>query len=73
MVRQPDDVAADLSTFDRAGGETQVAANGWPLYHLPGDDEPGDANGQGANDAWWVLGPDGEPKRSGDDDDGTGY
>lgn len=28
------------------------------------DEEPGDANGQGVNDVWWVLDPAGEPVRS---------
>ncbi|QKY21724.1 hypothetical protein B4589_008040 [Halolamina sp. CBA1230] len=60
-----DDVTAELSTFEREDGETQVAANGWPLYTFATDEEPGDANGQGANDVWWVLGPDGSPIRSG--------
>lgn len=44
--------------------ETQATANGWPLYHFARDEEPGDANGQGANGVWWVLQPDGTPIRS---------
>ncbi|WP_460918552.1 COG4315 family predicted lipoprotein [Salinarchaeum chitinilyticum] len=78
-----DDVDAELTTFERADGSTQVAANGWPLYYWQGDSEPGDATGQGVNDVWWVLDPSGEPIRpgsessngsGGDGNDGsTGY
>jgi len=56
-------VGADLTTFEREDGSTQVAAAGWPLYYFADDEEPGDANGQGAGDVWWVLSPDGTPKR----------
>lgn len=56
-------VSASLSTFDRADGSTQVAANGWPLYYWQGDSEPGDATGQGVQGVWWVLRPDGTPVR----------
>ncbi|MFC4541214.1 plastocyanin/azurin family copper-binding protein [Halosolutus amylolyticus] len=59
-----DDVTAELDTFERATGEMQVIANGWPLYGFAQDDAPGDARGQGSNDIWWVLGPDGTPIRS---------
>jgi len=58
-----DGVAAELSTFEREDGSTQVAADGWPLYYYASDAEPGDATGQGANDVWWVLRPDGMPVR----------
>jgi predicted lipoprotein with Yx(FWY)xxD motif len=56
-----DQVTADVETFERDTGETQVVAGGWPLYYFAGDDEPGDAAGQGVNDVWWVLTPAGEP------------
>lgn len=56
-------VTAELTTFERDGGETQVAAGGWPLYYYADDTDPGDVNGQGAGDVWWVLGPGGTPKR----------
>lgn len=52
-------VTAELTTFERDDGSMQVAADGWPLYYFAGDEEPGDANGQGLNDVWWVLRPDG--------------
>ncbi|WP_227356710.1 COG4315 family predicted lipoprotein [Haladaptatus salinisoli] len=59
-----DGVAATLSTFERKSGKKQVAANGWPLYYFASDANPGDASGQGVNDVWWVLAPDGTPIRS---------
>lgn len=66
-------VTAELTTFERDDGTTQVAADGWPLYYFDGDSGPGDAEGQGVNDVWWVLRPDGSPVRddpSDDDPDG---
>lgn len=59
-----DGVTAALTTFERSDDGTQVAANGWPLYYYARDEEPGDVEGQGAGEVWWVLGPDGRPKRS---------
>lgn len=59
-----DEVSATLETFEREDGSTQVMAGGWPLYHYAQDSEPGDVNGQGANDVWWVLDQAGEPVRS---------
>lgn len=56
-----DGVTADLTTFERDDGEMQVAAAGWPLYYFASDEEAGDAKGQGINDVWWVLTPDGTP------------
>lgn len=51
-----------LSTTERDDGTTQVVYNGHPLYYFAQDEAPGDTNGQGVNDVWWVLaGPDGEP------------
>jgi predicted lipoprotein with Yx(FWY)xxD motif len=43
----------------RTDGGAQVTFNGWPLYYFAGDAAAGDANGQGLNDVWWVVGPDG--------------
>ena len=66
-----DAVTAELSTFERDDGERQVAAGGWPLYHFAADEEPGDAEGQGAQDVWWVLAPDGTPVRDDGGEDGA--
>lgn len=56
-----DDVTADVTTFEREDGSQQVAANGWPLYYFVDDEKPGDVEGQGLNDVWWVLDPNGAP------------
>lgn len=66
-----DGVTASLETFEREDGSTQVMAGGWPLYYYAQDSEPGDANGQGANDIWWVLDPAGDPVRSSGSDEST--
>jgi predicted lipoprotein with Yx(FWY)xxD motif len=57
-------VTAELATFERSDGSTQVAANGWPLYYFAEDEDPSDATGQGVSDVWWVLAPDGTPQRA---------
>jgi predicted lipoprotein with Yx(FWY)xxD motif len=51
--------AGDLATADRTDGTSQVTFKGWPLYYFQGDEAAGDTNGQGLNDVWWVVGPDG--------------
>lgn len=65
-------VAAEMTLIEREDGSMQVAANGWPLYYFSGDDDAGQANGQGADDEWWVLRPGGTPYRGDDDDQGNG-
>ncbi len=67
-----DSVTASISTFERDDGNLQATADGWPLYYWIGDDEAGDINGQGVNDVWWVLDPDGKPIRAESADDGDG-
>lgn len=52
--------AALLGTAPRADGTDQVTYNGWPLYYFANDTAPGDVNGQGVNDVWYVLSPDGQ-------------
>ena len=67
--------ASLLATATHPSGTTQVVYGGWPLYLFANDAGPGDVNGQGVNDVWFVLGPDGEPIRdaaSADDED-LGY
>jgi predicted lipoprotein with Yx(FWY)xxD motif len=50
-----------LGTVERTDGAEQVTYNNLPLYHFSGDESAGDTNGQGLNDVWWVLSPEGEP------------
>lgn len=53
-------VTGEVGTIAGVDGETQLTLNGWPLYYFIGDAAPGDVKGQGVNDVWWVLSPDGE-------------
>jgi predicted lipoprotein with Yx(FWY)xxD motif len=50
-----------LGTTKRDDGKTQVTYNGHPLYHFSGDQAPGDTNGQGIGDVWFVVSLVGEP------------
>lgn len=52
--------ASLIGTTMRTDGTVQVTYNGLPLYLFAGDSAAGDVNGQGVNDIWWVVGPDGE-------------
>ncbi len=56
--------ASLLGTTVRTGGLEQISYNGWPLYLWHGDSRPGEATGQGLNNAgavWYVLDPEGVP------------
>ena len=44
-----------LGSAPRADGSEQATYNGWPLYYFVNDAVPGDVNGQGLNDVWYVL------------------
>jgi predicted lipoprotein with Yx(FWY)xxD motif len=54
-----DGVTGDVATITRDDGTVQVTLDGWPLYYWQGDKAPGDVAGQGVQDVWWVLAPDG--------------
>ena len=49
-----------VDATDRTDETKQITYNGWPLYYFANDEAPGDTNGQGRGDAWYVVGPDGE-------------
>jgi predicted lipoprotein with Yx(FWY)xxD motif len=53
--------AAAFGTVARTDGGTQVTFHGWPLYYFASDATPGDVKGQGLNDVWFVVAPDGTP------------
>lgn len=47
--------AALLGTTERTDGTVQATYNDWPLYYFANDAAPGDTNGQGINEVWWVM------------------
>ncbi len=49
-----------LGSVTRDDGSTQVTYNGWPLYYFAADAAPGDTNGQGVGDVWFVVSPAGD-------------
>ncbi len=44
-----------LGTTTRSDGSEQATYNDWPLYYFANDSAPGDTNGQGVNDVWFVI------------------
>ena len=50
-------------------GSIQVTYDGLPLYYWAGDAAPGDVAGQGVEDVWWVVAPDGGAITDAVDDD----
>jgi predicted lipoprotein with Yx(FWY)xxD motif len=51
--------ASLIGTTERTDGSAQVTYAGWPLYYFAGDAAAGETNGQGLNEVWWVVAPDG--------------
>jgi predicted lipoprotein with Yx(FWY)xxD motif len=58
-----------VGVITRPDGTRQVTYNGWPLYYFAGDLNPGDANGDGVNNNWYVIGLNGFPDESQNQDD----
>jgi predicted lipoprotein with Yx(FWY)xxD motif len=48
-----------LAQNDRPDGTKQVKYGKWPLYYYVGDVGAGDVDGQGVDDAWFVVAADG--------------
>jgi predicted lipoprotein with Yx(FWY)xxD motif len=44
-----------LGTTTRTNGDVQATYNGWPLYYFGSDAAPGDVNGQGVGEVWYVV------------------
>jgi predicted lipoprotein with Yx(FWY)xxD motif len=56
LIAHEDAVAeAPYSLVERTSGEFQWALNGMPLYFFAGDTEPGDFNGEGMGNNWFVA------------------
>ena len=55
--------ASMFSTVENAEAGTMLKIGDWPLYRFAGDAAPGDVNGQGVGEVWYVVGP---TRRSGD-------
>ncbi len=53
--------ASLLGTAKQADGTVQVTYNGHLVYLYSGDSAPGDTNGQGIGDVWFVVSAAGEP------------
>jgi predicted lipoprotein with Yx(FWY)xxD motif len=56
-----DSLVTTVPRTDDAG--EQVKYGDWPLYLFANDAAPGDTNGQGVGEVWYVVGADGEPIR----------
>ncbi len=52
---KPDGLPGELSVITRDDGSQEVAYNGQPLYYYAADVAPGDTNGQGVGNAWYVV------------------
>lgn len=49
--------AADFGAIKRDDGKMQTTYKGLPLYYYVGDTAPGDVNGQGLREVWYVVAP----------------
>lgn len=48
----------DFGVITRSDGGKQLTYKGWPLYYFAGDEKPGDINGDGVKNVWFVAKPD---------------
>lgn len=46
-----------FGTITRDDGKKQTTLRGMPLYYFIKDKEPGDTNGQGVNNVWYLAAP----------------
>ena len=54
---KPQGLGGELSLVTRNDGTKQLAYNGRPLYFFAQDSAPGDTNGQGVGNVWYVAQP----------------
>jgi predicted lipoprotein with Yx(FWY)xxD motif len=74
----PDLDGSIFGAVTRADGSEQLTVNGMPLYLFASDEAPGDINGQGVYDVWFVVDADGNMLEAaagstGDDGQDVGY
>ena len=50
--------ASDFAVITRSDGAMQTTYKGWPLYTFANDSKPGDVNGDGIENIWYVAKPD---------------
>jgi predicted lipoprotein with Yx(FWY)xxD motif len=53
-------VTGKVGTITTPEGAKQVTLNGLPLYYWAQDSAPGDVTGQGVQNVWYVVAPNGE-------------
>lgn len=58
-VQAGENANQDLLYTAMVDDRMQVVYNGWPLYYFAGDAEPGQVNGQGRGDRWYLVSPEG--------------
>ncbi|GAA3675541.1 hypothetical protein GCM10022267_73020 [Lentzea roselyniae] len=51
---------ADAKLVSQIEESSQAVYGKWPLYYYVGDQVPGDLNGQGVDDEWFAIAPDGK-------------
>jgi predicted lipoprotein with Yx(FWY)xxD motif len=56
-------ITGTLGVITRSDGTQQVTFNGMPLYYYAKDKATGDTNGQGVGSVWFVVQPNGTPKK----------
>ncbi|NKX55252.1 COG4315 family predicted lipoprotein [Arthrobacter mobilis] len=56
-------ITATIGTITTPEGRKQITIDGMPIYYWVKDKAPGDTTGQGVNDVWYVVAPDGEMVR----------
>ncbi|MFI7097419.1 hypothetical protein [Streptomyces lydicus] len=54
-----------VGSAPRGDGASQVSYGKWPLYYYAGDTAPGTLNGEGVDDVWFAVSPQGKLVRTG--------
>jgi predicted lipoprotein with Yx(FWY)xxD motif len=53
----PPGIQGTLTEIEREDGTTMLAYNDIPLYYFVADEAPGDVNGQGVGEVWYIVPP----------------